>query len=373
MPTRRTCLALLATLAAPHASAQQARAPAQMRVETLARDLENPWSLAFLPDGRMLVTERPGRLRLVSANGQISAPISGVPAVWAHGQGGLLDVALAKNFIQTRLLFLSFAEGRDGGAATSVLRARLSDDAATLENPTVIFRQQPAAPGPVHFGSRIVPTKDGTLYVTLGERGQMERAQEVSNHYGKVVLIRSDGSFPRENPFVGRRDLAMPEIWSYGHRNIQGAALHPATGQLWTVEHGAMGGDEINRPQAGKNYGWPAISYGKDYSGAKLGMGTHGPGMEQPLHYWDPSIAPSGMMFYTGEAFPQWKGSLFVGALAGSLIARLELEGDRIVREERLLTGSGHRYRDIRQGLDGLIYLLTDAANGQLLRLSPAK
>lgn len=373
MTTRRTCLALLTILAAVPAGAQTTRTPSPLRVETIARGLENPWSLAFLPDGRMLVTERPGRLRLVSANGQISAPIRGVPAVWAHGQGGLLDVALAHNFNDTRLLFLSFAEGRDGGAATSVLRARLSDDATMLESPTVIFRQQPAAPGPVHFGSRIVPTKDGTLYVTLGERGQMERAQHLNNHYGKVVLIRTDGSIPRDNPFVGRRDLAMGEIWSYGHRNIQGAALHPVTGLLWSVEHGAMGGDEINRPQAGKNYGWPTITYGKDYSGAKLGMGTHGPGMEQPLHYWDPSIAPSGMMFYTGEAFPQWKGSLFVGALAGSLIARLELDGERIVREERLLAGNGHRYRDIRQGPDGLIYLLTDAANGQLLRLSPTK
>ena len=371
MPDRRQILVALAASALP-AQAQPQRQPSPFRVDTVAKGLENPWSLAFLPDGRMLVTERPGRLRIVSPDGRISSPLAGVPTVWAHGQGGLLDVALATNFTQTRLMFLSFAEPRDGGAATSVLRARLSDDATTLESPTVIFRQQPAARGPVHFGSRIVPTKDGTLYVGLGERGEKERAQELNNHFGKVVLIATDGSAPRDNPFIGRRDLAMKEIWSYGHRNIQGAALHPVTGQLWTVEHGAMGGDEINRPQSGKNYGWPAITYGKDYSGAKIGTGTRAAGMEQPLHYWVPSIAPSGMMFYTGEAFPQWKGSLFVGALAGSCVARLELEGERVLREERLLTNTGHRFRDIRQGPDGLIYLLTDATNGLLLRLSPA-
>lgn len=368
---RRAVLAL-ACLAPLPALAQTPAPRVSFTIEQVTGNLANPWGLAFLPDGRMLVTERPGRLRLVTQNGEISPPIAGVPAVWARGQGGLLDVALATNFVQTRQIFLSFAEPRDGGAATSVLSARLSDDATRLENPTVIFRQQPATGGPVHFGSRIVPTRDGTLYIGLGERGEMARAQDLGTHYGKVVLIHTDGAPPRTNPFIGTPG-ALPENLSYGHRNIQGAALHPVTKRLWTVEHGAMGGDEINRPEAGKNYGWPVITFGRDYSGAKIGIGTAKEGMEQPVYFWDPSIAPSGMMFYTGDAFPQWKGNLFIGALAGSLLARLTLDGDRIVSEERLLTGLGHRYRDVRQGPDGFIYLLTDAADGKLLRLRPTR
>lgn len=368
---RRQALGLLVATVAGGAGTAAAQAPGPHRLETVAKGLENPWSICFLPDGRMLVSERPGRLRVVTREGAVSEAIAGVPAVWARGQGGLLDICLGPTFSQNRMLFLSFSEPRDGGAATSVARAILSADATRLEDVQVIFRQQPASGGPVHFGSRIVVARDGTLFVGLGERGQMDRAQDLATHYGKVVRIHTDGAPPRDNPFVGKPGI-LPEIWSYGHRNIQGAALHPATGQLWTVEHGAMGGDEINRPEAGRNYGWPVITYGRNYNGAKIGTGTRKDGMEQPIHYWDPSIAPSGMMFYTGDAFPQWKGSLFVGALAGSLVARLTVENNRIIAEERLLSGLGHRYRDIRQGPDGLIYLATDAANGHILRLRPA-
>lgn len=366
MITRRMLLAL--ALAAPTPVCAQGASGAP-QLETVAGGLQNPWSLAFLPDGRMLVTERPGRLRLVSTSGTVSAPLGGVPDVWANGQGGLLDVMLAPDFATSRRLYLSFSEPRDGGAATSVLSARLAEDASRLEIPNVIFRQQPASSGPVHFGSRIVPARDGTLFIGLGERGQKERAQDMTTHYGKVVRINPDGSVPKDNPFLGRRDRVLPEIYSLGHRNIQGAALHPVTGRLWTVEHGAMGGDEINAPQAGKNYGWPTITYGKDYSGAKIGVGTSAPGLEQPLHYWDPSIAPSGMLFYTGDAYPAWKGSLFIGGLAGSLVARLTLDGEKVVREERLFSGLGHRYRDIRQGPDGLIYVLIDGRDGKIMRI----
>jgi len=363
--TRRRSLAMLTSALAAPALAQQ-RPP---RVETVAGRLANPWSLAFLPDRRMLVTERGGALRLLGADGRSLATIAGTPQVWARGQGGLLDVAPAPDFASSRVLYLSYAEPREDGAATSVMRARLSADSTALGDRQNIFRQLPASGGGTHFGSRIVPARDGTLFVTLGERGQKEKSQDLKTHYGKVVRINPDGSVPRDNPFVGRGD-ALPEIWSYGHRNVQGAALHPATGQLWTVEHGARGGDEVNRPEAGKNYGWPVITYGRDYSGLKIGEGTAKPGMEQPKHYWDPSIAPSGMTFYTGDVFPEWKGSMFVGALAGSLVSRLVFEGDRMVREERLLTDTGRRFRDIRQGPDGAIYCLTDEADGQLLRLA---
>lgn len=373
MLSRRSLVATGLLAAVPALANSEPRRPLPYVPETVAAGLRNPWAIAFLPDGRMLVTERPGALRIVTREGKVSAPLAGVPPVWARGQGGLLDVALAPDFAGSRTLYLSFSEPREGGAATSVLRARLSDDATDLEAATVIFRQQPAAGGPVHFGSRIVPAPDGTLFVGLGERGQKERAQDLATHYGKVVRITPEGRAPADNPFLGRRDRVLPEIYSYGHRNIQGAALHPVTGRLWTVEHGAMGGDEINRPEAGKNYGWPVITHGRDYSGAKIGIGTAGPGMEQPVHYWAPSIAPSGMMFYTGDAFPAWKGSLFVGALAGAHVSRLTLDGDRIVGEERLLEGMGHRIRDIRQGPDGLIYLAVDANEGLILRLVPGR
>jgi glucose/arabinose dehydrogenase len=341
-----------------------------VRVVTVASGLENPWGVAFLPDGRMLVTERPGRLRALGRDGALSAPLAGLPEVFARGQGGLLDIALDPRHAENGLVYFSFAEAGDRGAGTAVARARLGE--AGLEDVRVIFRQEPKVSGNNHFGSRLVFGREGNLFVTLGERFLFDPAQDPSNHLGKVVRIQPDGGVPRDNPFVGRPGV-KPEIWSLGHRNVQGAALHPETGELWTAEHGARGGDEINVVQAGKNYGWPVISYGVHYSGQKIGEGTSKPGMEQPVYYWDPSIAPSGMAFYTADRFPEWRGSLFVGALAGKLLARLELKGGRVAREERLLTRLGERLRDVRQGPDGSLYLLTDARDGRLLRLEPAR
>ena len=341
----------------------------RFRVVTLTDDLEFPWGLAFLPDGRMLVTERPGRLRIVAPDGALSAPLAGVPAVDADGQGGLLDVALAPDFAETRTIYLSFAEPGDGGTAgTSVARARLGDN--RLEDLQVIFRQEPKVGGGAHFGSRLVFARDGTLFITTGDRQHRPFVQDLSKLQGKVIRIRPDGSIPIDNPFVNRSG-ARPEIWSYGHRNIQGAAQHPETGQLWTVEHGARGGDELNAPKAGRNYGWPVITYGVDYSGARIGEGQRKEGMEQPVHYWDPSIAPSGLMFYTGDRFPNWKGNAFVGALGFQLLARLELDGEHVRAEERLLQEMGQRIRAVVQGPDGLIYLLTDDDDGRIMRIEP--
>jgi glucose/arabinose dehydrogenase len=343
---------------------------APVRVATVAQGLDHPWGLAFLPDGRMLVTERPGRLRLVEKDGRLSPPVAGVPEVYARGQGGLLDVALDPGFAGNRLVYLSYAEPGEGGAGTAVARARLG--AGQLTELAVIFRQAPKVTGGNHWGSRLVFARDGTLFVTLGDRfAYRERAQDLGTHLGKIVRINPDGSVPRDNPFVGRAD-ALPEIWSLGHRNAQAAALHPATGALWEIEHGARGGDEINTPAAGKNYGWPVITYGVDYSGAKIGEGTAKPGMEQPIYYWDPSIAPSGMAFYTADKFPEWRGNLFVGALKAQCLVRLELDGAKVIKEERLLAALGERIRDVRQGPDGFLYLLTDASAGRLLRLEPA-
>ena len=371
-------LALLVAIAG-QAAAQQTRAPAQrtkqaFKVETFAGGLAFPWGMAFLPDGRVLVTERPGRMRLVGRDGKVSAPLEGVPAVAAGGQGGLLDVALSPDFGSSKLIFLSYAEPRQGGRATSVARARLEleGDGGRLEDVEVIFRQQPAAFGAMHFGSRLVFARDGNLFVTLGERGQRDKAQDLGTHYGKVVRIRPDGSIPPDNPFVGRAG-ALPEIWSFGHRNVQSGAIHPATGKLWTVEHGARGGDEVNIPVAGRNYGWPAITYGRDYSGLTIGEGTAKAGMEQPIYYWDPSIAPSGMAFYTGSLFPEWKGNLFVGALRAQALHRLVLDGERVVGEEELLSDLGERIRDVRSGPDGALWLLTDSPRGRVLRLVPAR
>ncbi|MGH7605848.1 MAG: PQQ-dependent sugar dehydrogenase [Gemmatimonadales bacterium] len=334
----------------------------RFRVVTVADSLEHPWGLAFLPDGRMLVTERPGRLRIVERDGSLSAPLAGVPAVYAEGQGGLLDVALAPDFAQSRMVYLSYAEPGDGGTAgTAVARARLGERG--LENLQMVFRQQPKVRGGAHFGSRLVFSRDGYLFITTGDRQRREYVQDLTRQQGKVMRVRigAEGTAPGE-----------PEIWSYGHRNIQGAARHPETGRLWTVEHGARGGDEVNVPRQGKNYGWPVITYGRDYSGARIGEGTEKAGMEQPVHYWDPSIAPSGMLFYTGDRFPGWQGDLFVGALGFELLARLEIDGERVTDEERLLDGFGDRIRDVRQGPDGLIYLLTDEGDGRILRLEPA-
>ena len=341
-----------------------------LRVTTVARGLENPWALAFLPDGRMLVTERPGRMRVIARDGTLGAPLANLPAVFAQGQGGLLDVVLDRDFATSRVLYFTFSESGDGGAGTSVARARLG--AGSLEEVKVIFRQQPKVRGGLHFGSRIVQARDGHLWVALGERGQRDRAQDLGGHLGKVVRIRADGGVPADNPFVGRPG-ALAEIWSYGHRNIQGAILHPLTGALWTVEHGARGGDEINQPESGRNYGWPVITHGRDYSGLPIGEGAAKAGMEQPVHYWDPSIAPSGMAYYDASAIPGWKGSLLVGSLKFGLLARLQLEGARVVREERLLQGLGDRVRDVRVGPDGLVYLLTDSADGRVLRVESAR
>lgn len=342
-------------------------------VETVARSLENPWGLAFLPDNRMLVTERPGRLRIVDADGKLSQPVQGVPRVAARGQGGLLDVAVDPNFAQNRLVYLSYAEDRgEGRAGTSVARGRLNADGTALEAVQVVFRQEPTHTGNNHWGSRLVFDRDGHLFVTLGDRFDLRnQAQNPANHIGKIVRIKPDGGGAPGNPFLSRED-ARPEIWSLGHRNLQSAALHPTTGELWTVEHGARGGDEVNIPQKGRNYGWPVISYGVDYSGAKIGEGTKKPGLEQPVYYWDPSIAPSGMAFYTGDKFPAWRGSILVGALAGKLVSRLETNGNRVTGEERMLQQLGERIRDIRQGPDGFVYLLTDSRNGRILRMKPA-
>ncbi len=360
---------LLCTVAACAAGSGQREfetSAGRVRLVTVAAGLEQPWSVAFLPDGRMLVTERPGRLRIVEAGGRLSDPLGNVPEVYAGGQGGLLDVALDPGFAENRTIYLSYAEPGEGGAATAVARARLGP--AALEDLRVIFRQRPKVGGGNHFGSRLVFGRDGLLFITLGERNQREQAQSLEDHFGTVVRVHPDGSVPEDNPFVGRPD-ALPEIWSYGHRNVQGAALHPETGQLWTVEHGPRGGDEINVPAPGENHGWPVIGYGRHYSGAKIGVGTEQEGMEQPVYYWDPSIAPSGMTFYTGDALPEWRGSVFVGALAGRLLARLELDGNRVVREERLFRDFGRRIRDVRQGPDGMLYLLTAEGDGELLRV----
>ncbi|MEE1609729.1 PQQ-dependent sugar dehydrogenase [Microvirga sp. CF3016] len=342
-------------------------------VETAARNLENPWGLAFLPDNRMLVTERPGRLRIVDADGKLSQPVQGVPRVAARGQGGLLDVAVDPNFAQNRLVYLSYAEDRgEGRAGTSVARGRLNVDGTALEAVQVVFRQEPTHTGNNHWGSRLVFDREGHLFVTLGDRFDLRnQAQNPANHIGKIVRIKPDGGAAPGNPFLNRED-ARPEIWSLGHRNLQSAALHPTTGELWTVEHGARGGDEVNIPQKGRNYGWPVISYGVDYSGAKIGEGTKKPGLEQPVYYWDPSIAPSGMAFYTGDKFPAWRGSILVGALAGKLVSRLETNGNRVTGEERMLQQLGERIRDVRQGPDGFVYLLTDSRNGRILRMKPA-
>ncbi|HEU4685917.1 MAG TPA: PQQ-dependent sugar dehydrogenase [Nitrospira sp.] len=339
-------------------------------VATVAQGLEHPWGLAFLPDGRMLVTERPGRLRLVSQSGQLSEPLAGVPAVLAQGQGGLLDVAIDPRFSENRLVYLSYAEpGEQGTSGTAVAKGRLAD--TRLEQVEVLYRQQPKVKSDKHFGSRLVIAPDGGLFVTQGDRfSHREQAQDLSSGLGKIVRVRADGSIPRDNPFVDQ-DKARPEIWSYGHRNVQAAALHPTTRQLWTVEHGARGGDELNHPEAGKNYGWPVITYGVDYNGSRIGEGRAKPGMEQPVYFWDPVIAPSGMAFYTSEVFPEWKGDLLIGSLNPGLLVRLRLKDGTVTHEERYLGEMGERIRDVRQGPDGHLYLLTDSDNGRILRLSP--
>lgn len=335
-------------------------------------DLEHPWALTFLPDGAMLVTERPGRLRRIDVDGRVSAPISGVPDVYVDGQAGLLDVALSPTFAQDRLVYLAFAEPslRGNKCGTAVARGRLEGDA--LRDVKVIYRQEPKLSSGTHVGARLVFDDAGFLFVTQGENRVAEAAQDLGRLQGKLVRIRPDGGIPDDNPFVGRAG-ARPEIWSYGHRNMQGAALHPVTRRLWTSEHGPMGGDELNIPEPGRNYGWPVITHGVDYSGAKVtgSVGKAADGMEPPHHVWAVSPALSGMLFYSGKAFPEWKGDLFLGALAKNALIRLELDGDRIIREERLLTDRHERIRDVREAPDGTIWVLVDDDKGKLLRIQP--
>lgn len=378
-PGRRAAMAALvllgllvagvAAFAADDAGKPVRFAGEEVRVLPFASGLEHPWSMAFLPDGRLLVTERDGSLRVIDASGKLGAPIAGVPDVAARGQGGLLDVALDPAFATNRLIYLSYAEPRPDGAGTSVSRGRLSEDLTRLTDLQVIFRQQPAHSGGNHFGSRLVFAPDGMLFVTLGERFDlMDKAQDLSTTLGKVVRIAPDGSIPADNPFRDRPG-ARPEIFSYGHRNVQAGVIEPSTGRLWTVEHGPRGGDEVNRPEAGKNYGWPIIGYGRHYSGAKIGVGTRKDGMEQPLFYWDPSIAPSGAAFYSADLLPAFKGQLFVGALAGQALVEVKVRNGAVTGEEQLPLGK--RIRDVRQGPDGALWLATDDT-GEILRVVPA-
>lgn len=350
-------------------------AMAQIRPETISTGLENPWGVAFLPGGRFVVTERAGRLRLIAADGKIGAPITGLPPIAAGGQGGLLDVLADSGFDKNRTLYFCFSEPAAGGGSgngTALASTQLSADGTRLENLKIIFSQQPKVASRNHFGCRIVEARDGTLFLTLGERfSRKEDAQKLDNHLGKVVRIAKDGSAPKDNPFVGRAG-ALPEIWSYGHRNGQGAVLGP-DGRLWMTEHGPQGGDEINIPQAGRNYGWPVITYGENYGGGKIGEGiTARDGMEQPLHYWVPSIAPSGMAFLTSDRYgAAWKGNLFVGSLKFGYLDRIELKDGKVVAEHKLLADDRARIRDVKQGPDGLLYVLTDESDGKLLRLRP--
>jgi glucose/arabinose dehydrogenase len=344
----------------------------QLEVQTVASGLVNPWSLAFLLDGRMLVTERPGRMRIVTAEGQLSPPLKGVPEVWASHQGGLLDVIIDKSYAQNKTIYFCFAEATGGGGRTAVARAVLNDGNGGLDDVKIIFRQEGPLSSGHHYGCRIVQANDGNLFVTLGEHYKYrDEAQNLGNHLGKLIRIAPDGSVPADNPFIGRAD-AKPEIWSYGHRNEQGLAINPASGDLWEIEHGPRGGDEVNIIGKAKNYGWPVIGYGIDYDGARIHERAAKDGMEQPIKYWVPSIAPSGMTFYTAALFPKWTGSLFTGALAGRMLVRLSLNGNTVTGEERLLQNLNERIRDVRQGPDGALWLLTDNSAGRILRVSPA-
>lgn len=355
----------------------QTRAPGMksavaLDISVVASGLQNPWAFEFLPDNRMLVSERAGNLRIIGTDGKLSAPLKGVPRVFFAGQGGLLDVALDPDFATNSTIYWSYAEPRQGGNGTALARGVLADD-GTIGNVQVIFRQMPTFDSSGHFGSRIVFAPDGKLFLALGDRQSSRarvRAQDLGTHFGKVIRINRDGSVPDDNPFVGRSD-AKPEIWSYGHRNMQAAALD-SQGRLWTVEHGPRGGDELNRPEPGKNYGWPIITYGIEYYGLKIGDGlTAKEGLEQPAYYWDPVIAPSGLLFYDGDLFPQWKGDAFIGGLGSMKLVRLKLENDRVVGEEWLLQDQAKRIRDVKQGPDGAIYVIADGPDSTLLRIAP--
>lgn len=359
--------------AANHGSALQGKTGAgEMRVETIASGLEHPWAVALLPDGGFLVTERGGRLRRISATGDVSEPLAGLPEVWANGQGGLLDVVLAPDFAESRRIWFTYAEpGPDGTAGTAAAYATLGPDA--ISDVQVVYRQQPKLQGPNHFGSRIAFDRDGHVFISQGERFDKQRAQHLDMLQGKLVRLGLDGGVPAGNPFVDRDD-ARPEIWSFGHRNMQGLAVDPMTGVLWESEHGPRGGDELNLPEAGKNYGWPTISNGMDYATNEPypeTIGTAAPGMETPYHVWAKSPGLSGMAFYREQPASPWNNSLFLGALADRNLIRLSLDGNRIVAEERLLQDLGERIRDVRAGADGKVYVLTDAEDGKLLRLTP--
>jgi glucose/arabinose dehydrogenase len=344
-------------------------------VVVLARGLEEPWAVEPLPGGDLLVTEKPGRLRIVSATGEVGQPIDGVPAVDARGQGGLLDVALSPAFDSDRVIYWSYTEPRQGGNGTSVARGVLSADRQGLEQVRVILRTMPTYNGTMHFGSRLTFGPDGMLYITLGERSSApmrKYAQQLDSHLGKILRIKPDGSAPADNPFAGQAN-ALPEIWTLGHRNIQAAAFDPQ-GQFWVVEHGTKGGDELNLIVKGKNYGWPLVAYGEEYSGQPIsGAVTARSGFEQPVYYWDPVIAPSGAQFYTGDAFPEWRGSLFTGNLKDRRLVRLALDNDRVTGEEHLLADRRQRVRDVRQGADGSLYIVTDEANGELWKIVPRR
>jgi glucose/arabinose dehydrogenase len=340
----------------------------RFRVTTLVKGLEHPWSLAFLPNGNLLITEREGRLRLVRKDDLDPQPVPGVPKVAASGQGGLLDVALHPQFAENRLIYLSYAGRGAEGLGTEVARARFVD--GRLTDLVTIYAVQPKSSGGRHFGSRLAFGPEGHLYVTTGERGSPDRAQDLGDPAGSVLRLTEDGAVPPGNPFVGQPG-ARPEIYSYGHRNPQGLAVHPETGEIWAVEHGPRGGDELNLLAPGANYGWPIITYGRSYAGFSIGEGTAKTGMAQPTRYWVPSISPSGLVFYTGGAFPKWRGNLFLGALSGQALVRLEFDGATVVHEERLLQDLDERIRDVRQGPDGRLYLLTDSSHGALLRLDP--
>lgn len=377
---RRSCAVALAagSIVLAAGGCADAQAPAEpiatqehaLRVVTVTRGLEHPWSVAWLPDGRMLVTERAGRLRIIGTDGKLDpTPIAGLPPIEAYGQGGLFDVVLHPRFDENSLVYLSYAGKGPDGVGTELARGRLVGK--RLEDVEVLFRQQPKGSTGRHFGGRIVFDRAGFVYLTLGDRGEMPRAQKLDDHAGSVIRLHDDGRVPADNPLVGKPG-AKPEKYTLGNRNMQGAALHPTTGVLWAHEHGPQGGDEVNVIRAGVNYGWPVITYGVNYGiGTKIGEGTHKAGMAQPVHYWVPSIAPSGMAFYAGEKFPRWRGDLFVGALRGEALVRLRLEGEKVVKEERMLQGVLGRIRDVRQGPDGFLYLLTDESNGALIRLEP--
>jgi glucose/arabinose dehydrogenase len=379
MPVMKPFLILALLLAPFPAGAQTIQSSAgALRIDTVAKGLSHPWGLQFLPDGRMIVTERSGNIRIVAGDGKLSPPLENVPKVLARGQGGMLDIALDRNFASNATIYFCFSDPYEGGGRTALARAKLdAGETPRLTDVKVIFRQEGPPSSGNHYGCRIAqspnPAPNNNLFLAMGEHFYTrDQAQNLSNHLGKLIRITPDGAVPNDNPFVGQQG-AKPEIWSYGHRNPQGLAFNPRSGALWEQEHGPRGGDEINIVGKGKNYGWPVIGYGIDYNGAKIHESTAKAGMEQPIKYWVPSIAPSGMAFYTSDLIPKWKGSLLVGALAGQMLVRLSLDGDKVTGEERLLQDLGERIRDVRQGPDGALYLLTDANNGRILRIAPVK